>query len=203
MSQRPHTFVVRKDDEWEAITSAPRLDMVFGLLTAGPCSMRELSELLDRPADGLYHHLRILESAGLVTVVEERSVGARTERVYDLVAPTITVDPSIERQPVRERVSRLFRTMMQHAQREILRSLEGDRAVLRSEGKTVTLKWATSWLDEDRLARVHEHQAAITEIMLEGMRERTGELFSILNYLTPVTRSRGAGSSSSESKGES
>lgn len=185
------TFTIKRDREWDAITSAVRIEIVLGLVSIGPCSIRELAELLERPADGLYHHLRKLEAAGLVVGVDTRVSGTRTEQVYDLAAPNVTIDTDISRKRTRERVARLFKSILQHAQRAMLAALESDRAVLEEEGRTISLKWAASWLDDERLARVREHQDAVNTILLEGLRERTGELFSVLTYLAPVVRTRG------------
>lgn len=52
-------------------------------LWVGPRSARELADRLDLPADRLYYHLKQLQKAGLVEVVEYRELaGGKVERVY-------------------------------------------------------------------------------------------------------------------------
>lgn len=51
---------------------------VFELLAGDRLSVRELAEALATPPDRLYYHVRILEEAGLIRLVE-----MRPERVYE------------------------------------------------------------------------------------------------------------------------
>ena len=51
---------------------------VFELLAGDQMTVRELAEALGSPPDRLYYHLRILEEAGLIRLVE-----LRPERVYE------------------------------------------------------------------------------------------------------------------------
>jgi DNA-binding transcriptional ArsR family regulator len=49
-----------------ALASPLRMELIGALRTHGPASIRELAAQLDRPADGLYHHVRTLLKAGIV-----------------------------------------------------------------------------------------------------------------------------------------
>ena len=51
-----------------------------------PQSVAELAEWLDVPVTRLYHHVKLLESDGLIQVVATRQVGAATERRYQATA---------------------------------------------------------------------------------------------------------------------
>lgn len=51
-----------------------------------PHSAAELADELGVPVTRLYHHLNVLESAGLIRVVATRRVGAATERRYRAIA---------------------------------------------------------------------------------------------------------------------
>jgi DNA-binding transcriptional ArsR family regulator len=54
-----------------------------------PKSVRELATKLEKPADRLYYHLRLLERHGLIKGVDD---AARGERRYQSVARSISVD---------------------------------------------------------------------------------------------------------------
>lgn len=55
-------------------------------LWLGPRSAKELADVAGVPADRLYYHLKQLEKAGLVEVVEYRQLpGGKVERVYGRV----------------------------------------------------------------------------------------------------------------------
>jgi len=60
-----------------------------------PHSVAEVAELMDVPVTRLYYHLRILEDAGVIVVVERRKRGPQIEKVYRIVAHTIRPSSSI------------------------------------------------------------------------------------------------------------
>ena len=192
MTVQKELFTVRREIEWNAINSAVRLEILVFMIMIGPCGIRELAELMDRPADGLYHHMRKLVGAGLVVEACTRKVGTQTEVVYQTAATDITIDRNIKRKRTRDRVIRLFRTIMQHAQRTMETALRSGKAVLEKDNQNVKLSWLTTWLDDRQLAEIREHQEAIDTILREGLRQRKGQLFAVLTYLAPLVRARGA-----------
>jgi DNA-binding transcriptional ArsR family regulator len=185
-------FTVKSDAEWDAMNSPVRVEMLVFLLTTGPCAIRELSSLMNRPADGLYHHLRQLVGAGIVEEIGTRKVGTQTEAIYRTVGKEITIDRSIGRKRTRDRSLRLFRTMLQHARRTVEAAIESGAALLEGPQQNFRLNWRISWLDDRRLAEIKQHQAAIDRILEEGMQVRQGQLMAHLTYLAPVVRTRGA-----------
>ena len=66
---------------------------ILELLTA-PRSVTELAAALGAPRTRLYHHVELLRSKELVEQVDERRVGALTERVYAPTAHTFRPGPS-------------------------------------------------------------------------------------------------------------
>ena len=98
-SSRQSALVVNSDVHWEAITSPTRFEILEQMRSAAPCSVSELARQMDRPADGLYHHLRKLVDAGLVSEVGQRPVGKQVEAIFDLAYDTMVfeVDPATGR----------------------------------------------------------------------------------------------------------
>ena len=76
---------VIKDVETLKLIAEPTRAAILELL-GEPRSVTELASALDVPRTRLYHHIALLESKGLVEQVDERRVGALTERVYALTA---------------------------------------------------------------------------------------------------------------------
>jgi DNA-binding transcriptional ArsR family regulator len=62
-----------------------------------PHSAAELAAELDVPVTRLYHHLKVLESAGFIEVVATRRVGAALERRYRAIARGYRVGPDAVR----------------------------------------------------------------------------------------------------------
>jgi DNA-binding transcriptional ArsR family regulator len=60
-----------------------------------PASATELGQALELPRQKINYHLRVLEAAGLVRLVETRARRGFTERVYQAVAREFVVDPQL------------------------------------------------------------------------------------------------------------
>jgi DNA-binding transcriptional ArsR family regulator len=103
------------DDDWTPLPDAPpiaeellldldgiaeathpiRSSILFRL--RHPRSAAELAEEMRVPVTRLYHHLNLLESMGLISVVATRRSGAKTERRYRNVAVGFRLDPEVVR----------------------------------------------------------------------------------------------------------
>src|SRR5262249_31056625 len=92
----PNVTCVKEPRRVSALASPLRIELVGVLQTHGPSSIRELAVHLARPADGLYHHVRILMKAGMVVEKSRRKSGRRMEAVYALTARRVAggLDPS-------------------------------------------------------------------------------------------------------------
>jgi DNA-binding transcriptional ArsR family regulator len=69
----------------------PTRQRILGLIGQQAASTKQLSELLSMPKGTVGHHLKALESAGLVRVVRARQVRAITEKYYGRVARVFRV----------------------------------------------------------------------------------------------------------------
>ena len=189
---QPTIYTIRTAAEWDAINSPVRLEMVVFLIVAGTCAIRELAALIDRPADGLYHHLRKLVRAGLVEEVGTRPVGKRTEKLYRTVARDIAVDRDLMTKRTRDRTVRLFRTILQHAQRTIVAAIESGAVVFDGPRANLKFNWLAAWLDDAQMAEIVRHQEAIRQILMDGLQHRHGQLVAVLTYMAPIQRTRGS-----------
>src|SRR3954469_5094173 len=78
-------LVVRKPDQLKALADDLRSRIVI-LLREHARSTTELAERLGLPKGTVGHHLKVLESAGLIRVVRTRKVRALTEKYYGRTA---------------------------------------------------------------------------------------------------------------------
>ncbi len=170
---------VANEEQWRAVTSPRRLEILEFLVSAAPCSVAELAGVMDAPADGLYHHLRILRKAGLVREVGKTDVSGRAVPVFDVVARELrfhdTEDP--------ERLVAMWRCLGRRATR-MLQSA-GNPGELR-----LSLRSDTGWLDDEMLGKVRKHLQHIHRIFAEGRQSRVGSLYSLTHLLAPIARSR-------------
>jgi DNA-binding transcriptional ArsR family regulator len=80
----------------KALADAIRFRLLEALWS-GPCSAKEMARIAGVPPDRLYYHLKKLEDAGLIGVVDYRTVvGGKVERVYavrEADGPSDATDP--------------------------------------------------------------------------------------------------------------
>jgi len=185
-------LLISTEKQWRAMTSVVRMEMVVSLISIGPCSVSELAEHLDRPADGLYHHLRKLVTAGFFVEVDSRKVGKQTEVIYDVVAEDFKATTNIANKKNRQHVIKLFQMVLRQATRTMETAIETQTAVFDSPEANVRFNLLSAWLDDEQMQSIRQHLSAINEIMYEGIRRKRGKLYSVLTYLMPVVRTRSA-----------
>lgn len=86
-----NVIVVETPEAWDAVTSIVRIEMLTLFEGKGPSTVSELAESMGRPADGLYHHIHVLERGGLVEQIGTAPApsGRRSEAVYGLTGHKI------------------------------------------------------------------------------------------------------------------
>ena len=77
-------YVVHRPEQLEALSSPARREIVDTVQLIGPCSIVEVAEVLGKPADSLYYHVRKLARVGLLVQVAIRRGQRREEAVYDV-----------------------------------------------------------------------------------------------------------------------
>lgn len=80
---------------FEVLNNPLRFRIVRELME--PASVREVAEALDVPPTRLYYHVKLLEGAGIISVVETRKVGAMIQKVYQTRARGFRPSPSLPR----------------------------------------------------------------------------------------------------------
>lgn len=76
---------VTEPEQYRAIGDATR-QRIISLLTERAATTSQLAEALGQPKGSVGHHLKVLESAGLIRVVRTRQVRALTEKYYGRTA---------------------------------------------------------------------------------------------------------------------
>ena len=117
--EAPETLLVDRPEQLRALADDVR-SRVISLLRERAYSTQQLAEALGIPKGTVGHHLKVLESAGLIHVVRTRQVRAVTEKFYGRTARLFlyqTEDPADARA--------IGSTMLRTAASEIERSTHG------------------------------------------------------------------------------
>jgi DNA-binding transcriptional ArsR family regulator len=74
-------FTITRPDQLQALGEPTRW-RILGRLLEGPASIQELARSLGAPKGTISHHVRVLDRAGLIRLVEERRVRGVIEKRY-------------------------------------------------------------------------------------------------------------------------
>jgi DNA-binding transcriptional ArsR family regulator len=89
--QTSRELVLTEATQLKAIAHPVRTRLLTAL-EGEPASAKQLSNALGLTHGNVGHHLKVLERAGLVEVVEERKVRALTERIFALTFDRLRID---------------------------------------------------------------------------------------------------------------
>lgn len=189
---RGRALVLNSPQHWEAVTSPTRFEILEQMRSAAPCSVAELARQMDRPADGLYHHLRKLQEAGLIREVGQRPVGKQVETIYDLAYDTLLfeIEPATGRNV--DEMRKLSGALLRLAGRVFDAALGNPAMVGTGPGQNTWGRLDTTWLTDEGLAELNEHLLAIRGLLEEGNRRREGHLITIGTFGGPALRPRRA-----------
>lgn len=171
----------------EALVSATRQEIVDGLQTAGPASIRELGEMLGRAPDSLYYHFRVLEKVGLILQVETRPSSRRDEVVYDLAQrpAKIELDPQDTRS--RSAMNKIYGTFLRLAERNLKSAMETGTARLQGPDRNASAGHLTAWLTDDEVRAVNQKLQELQQIFHKKRVPGSGKLHALTYALSPVT----------------
>jgi DNA-binding transcriptional ArsR family regulator len=88
-------LVVNTAEQFYAIGNTTR-QKILGLLLERAATTSQLAAAFGQAKGTIAHHLKVLESAGLIHVVRTRQVRAITEKYYGRVARTLNFQPMAE-----------------------------------------------------------------------------------------------------------
>ena len=118
--EAPETMVVREPEQLRALGDNVRAKII-ALLRHNARSTQQLAEVLEMPKGTVGHHLKVLESAGLIRVVRTRKVRAMTEKFYGRTARLFF----FEAESAPETVPGLGAAMLRNAADEVSQATSG------------------------------------------------------------------------------
>jgi len=181
-------------DLWEVCASPVRAEILSLFEAMGRATVRELAEAMDRPADGLYHHVHRLEAVGIIEEHGRRPAIRGSEVVYAYRPERFLPNVGPEHA---DKIVRFTQAMVGGIIRSAGSAIAAGVARFRSQNDTnTTLRFETAKLTDAERARVVEHITGVVEIF-DAARARTvegsdtdAELHSVAMILTPAMRER-------------
>jgi DNA-binding transcriptional ArsR family regulator len=147
-----------------ALASPARQDIVDALEAAGPCSVRELADLIGRPADALYYHLKVLRRVGLLSQVASAG-SADPGAVVDVTLRPLSLRYELASRTNRDGVCRVVGGMVRCAERDFRRAFKPGHAEVSGPGRDLWAGRCQAWLTDEENQQVNRLLSRILSIM--------------------------------------
>jgi DNA-binding transcriptional ArsR family regulator len=196
-------YRISRPDQIRALTTPARQEIIDALLSSGPASVSEIAAVLGRPADSLYHHIRILQKKGLVVAAEVRRRGRRDEVVYDVPGRPMRIDYDLGNRKVSAGIIGAIGAMLRIAQRDFKEAVAAGTAAVDGPYRDLWAARLKGWIGRPQLKRINGHLQGICKIMLSLKRQPESQLLSLAFVIAPLepnTRARKRGRSTSRER---
>jgi DNA-binding transcriptional ArsR family regulator len=187
-----------------ALASPFRLELISLFGQDDELSVSDMARRTGRPATSLYHHLGVLEDAGIIHAVGSRPKGKRFETVYAMTEGMMGIAHDPSDPTSRKRIAQTVQAAFRSSARDLVAAL--DREDLEPEGphrNTFSLI-LNSRVSPELLERINERLRAIEELIAEVTANDPGptpedQFLSLTICLAPI---RGRSVGPTPSKGE-
>jgi DNA-binding transcriptional ArsR family regulator len=160
----PTSGAIESTRQIRALASAVRQDIVDALESNGPCSVRELANLLGRRPDALYYHLRVLGDVGLIAQSKPEETGEGGAIVELLFRPLhLRYEPSDRAN--REGVCRVVGAMTRSAERHFRRAFRPGVSEVAGPTRDLWAGRCQGWLHEEDIREVNRLLSRVLSIM--------------------------------------
>lgn len=148
-----------------ALSSPLRMELVGLYTDAAPLSIADMARRTGRPATSLYHHVHVLERAGILENAGTRPKGKRFETLYRLADKRLELDPDDADPRSAEQLLRALSAAFRMTERDFSAAMETGQAVPEGDQRNIVG------------LRIHMRTGP------EGLAELNRRLDSILDWL--------------------
>ena len=186
MSGLQNHYIIRSKRQMRALAAPTRQEIVDVLPRMGTVSVAELATALGRPADSLYHHLRILKRAGLVRNAGSRWLEGRRESLFRAVAPEMSLRYELGKKGNGRQINAIIAAMLRLGIRDFSNSFETTDASVSGPNRELWALRKTGWLSRAQIAEVNRYIEKLMHVMAAP--SRNGRLYAVTIVLTPLSR---------------
>lgn len=179
-------YAIDDPDLVRLLASPVRQELVDTLAAlGGRATIAALAEELGRPADGLYHHMRLLVASRLVVEAEPEK-GA--ERVYELAGGGRAIRLAYRQGPDgnTEALKRFAHALLQIAASDFDEAIDRPDVVLAGPGRQLWTSRVKGWLSEDDLVEVNGLLERLSAILSQPKADGRPHLMSFAFALAPL-----------------
>ena len=180
-----------------ALASPMRLELVGIFTEPGGLSISDMAARLGRPATSLYHHVQVLEDAGVLRKAGTRPKGKRFETLYEVAAPVFDLDVDRADPEAANHARQAMTAALRMADRDFAAAVERDDVCEEGPQRDIFGMRMHLRASDEVLALLNERIDGVLELIRElTAGERTaepGDRFISLTMLLAPLRGRRAG----------
>lgn len=155
MRQPADIFWLETSEHFDVLSDSTRLELIE--LLVRPRSVAELAEHMRVPRTRLYHHVNLLEEAGMIRVVDTRPAGAQTEKLYQVSA--YSYQPSkeyLDQALPREKAQAVMTSIFGTTEADFIRAVEDGAVTFEDQTtrRSMHIRRGLLLLDEARLGEL-------------------------------------------------
>ena len=147
-----------------ALSSPLRLEIIGLYARADLFSIADMAEGMGVRAGSLYHHVSILEEAGILRRAGTRRKGKRDEALFELVDDVMGLGVDPEDEGTKEHARRTLASAFRMAERDFSEALDRPDAVPEGPARNVFATRAHTRVSTRTLARINKHLDAIFDL---------------------------------------
>lgn len=191
-------------EQRSALASPLRLEII-GLFTGGePLAIADMAALMGRTAGSLYHHVGILEKAGLLKRTGTRPKGKRYEALFYPAVSRIELEVPDGDADAASHAVRTMAMAFRMAERDLAAAYRRNDCVTEGPGRNSLAFRVHLGVSPKFLARINRHLKAIEDLLASGASRRSApnpddQHLSLTVALLPL-KGRGEGGNAGEKK---
>jgi DNA-binding transcriptional ArsR family regulator len=156
-----------RPDQWSALASPLRLE-ILGLFTSRePLAIADMAAIMGRSAGSLYHHVGILEKAGLLRRTGTRPKGKRHEALFLPAAGRIEFDARSGGEAAVKLAVKTMTASFRMAERDLEAALEHPETATEGPGRNLMATRMHLRASPGFLAKINKHLSAIEKLLAD------------------------------------
>jgi len=158
-----------------AVASPLRLEIMGLFISADSLAISDMAALMNRSAGSLYHHVGILERAGILKQTGTRPKGKRHEALYLPTASRFVFDTSSGEEDVIASAVKLMATGFRMAERDLEAALRSDNRPMEGPDRDFYAFRLHVRASPELLAKINKHMNAVLDLLTPN--EKTSSKF--------------------------
>ncbi len=188
-------FVINDLDTLKVVADPLRIRILEFFADEKSHTVKQISKALEIAPNKLYYHVNMLEEYGLLRVVDTRIVSGIIEKLYRVVAHTISVERSLLSPGSSEGLTLYVDTLMDEAKRGIFESARAGLIDTSEQADPLHKLLMGSWSGHLRPEDAHEFiqrlDALIKEFGDHEQKDETGRLYRMFFAFFPAVSHQG------------